>query len=417
MQGQLERFGIEPIWISGGDRGEMRGFPPNYSPEKAQRDILRQMGLGEIGCLMGHLRAFQEIIDSGDEWGIILEDDVDVFMNPVEALSGFEGKLVLGNSFRPRRQIRKTLRSGVHELAAIPYGAFCYAIHRRFAAQAIVHLAQSLHMPSDVYFRHACRLDPHGFFQVEGVAAENQDLGFVSVIGDEARMHNFPPTAWRKLEVDDSCPKLIHQIWLGPKPVPAGVEAWQRLNPGRIHKLWTAGEIWSILADYGMQEIWTSYMSAEMYPAAADVARYCILHRFGGFYADADSEPTRWMDIVAPFFVFESERYRPGLLCNGFLQLKAEHPVMEECISRIAQMSHPVPAHRVWQDLGPQLLTDVARPFPQIHRFPSSVFLPEHFEGDNDKCGIAPYCQHNWGSTHKPIKGPERTPAAKWLTP
>lgn len=417
MRKQLAAFGIEPKWIAGGDREDMTRMPPNYSSQKANRDIMRDMGLGEIGCLMGHLRAFQEIIDSGDEWGIILEDDVDLRRNPVEAftpVAALGGKLILGSDdhYKPRRRIRRTLDDGVHELSAVPYGAFCYAIHRKFAAQAIVHLAQSLHMPGDVYFRHACRKDPHGFYQVE--IAREAKIGGLSCVGDEARMANKPRNLWRAIEVSNVCPKLIHQIWLGPRPTPEHIETWRRVNPGRIHKLWTASELWNILADYDLQDAFTSYISSQMYPAAADIARYCILHRFGGFYADADSEALRWLDIATPFLVYESEKFRPGLICNGFLQVRQESPLMEEVIDRVRSLEHPVEPATVWKQLGPGLLTDVAKNH-QIDVLTSSLFLPYHFEGENIKPGISPYCKHDWDSTHVQVSVPKRR-FAPWLS-
>jgi len=404
---ELAKFDLSPKFIPGSDRELINTtYHADYDPEMAKKWIGRQMGKGEIGCLLGHLRAFQQLINSHEEWAVILEDDAALFKNPVEALSGFDGNLVLGVFTSPVNQFRRKIKSRegeVIECDEVPYGGYCYAIHRKFAAQAIAHLRQGLQCPIDVYFRHRSREGGGGFWQVEGVANEHA-IGQLSVIGDEARMHDRHPSAWRELETSEECPKLIHQIWVGPKPVPAGVSSWASMNPGRIHKLWRTNDLISILTDYEAFDAFREYLSEGLYPGAADIARLCILHRFGGLYADADSEAKRWFDITAPFVAWESETYRPGLLMNGFIQMKAGHPLMMDCLEKILEKTHPVPIYQIWKELGPQLLTDCAAKYPTINRQPSGLFVPDHHQGPNPDPGAEPYCTHDWDSTYKPVK-------------
>jgi hypothetical protein len=96
-------------------------------------------------------------------------------------------------------------------------------------------------------------------------------------------------------------PKILHRIWVGG-PMPEqyriyGVK-WERLNPGWTFRLWTDKDF----AD-GWLKNQDLFDKAEQYvPADAvgqfrsDVARYEILGRFGGVYADCDVEPLKPLD-------------------------------------------------------------------------------------------------------------------------
>jgi len=404
MLRQLTPLGIEPILIQGADREDMLYPPSDYDAGMANTYIGRQMGLGEIGCLLGHLRAFQQIVNSGEEYGHILEDDCVLTRDPrpsyqrvIDANPG--ARLILGLStdeWNSKSRVVHAERDGYLELTGLPYGAFHYVIHRKLAAQAIIHLRQSLHMPGDVYFKTWVEQnpDPGTYFQIEALGVVRTVAS--SVIGDEARMHNFPPSSWAVLEINDTCPLLIHQISLGPKEYPH-MDSWAAKHPKHLHKVWGHTECTAICDDYGVGKIYLEYCQKGFYPGAADIARYCILHRYGGLYADADSQCLRRVDIRYPFLVMESETYRPGLLCNGFIQTKANDPLMMAMIKRIATLFHPVPWCSIHQELGPGLLNHFQAAYPRQH-MPSGLFLPKHFEGQNPDAGD-PYCVHQWDGT------------------
>lgn len=401
MKRQLKKFDIQPNWVDAVDRERFQGFPEDYKSSLSHKWIKRDMGLGEIACLMSHLKAYQELIESGDEWAIILEDDVVLHRDPrtiLDKLPKVDGlKLVLGTvASNAKRVIRQSFGS-LHELEMVPYGAYCYAIHRKFAAQAIAHLRQTLHLPIDVYFRYAGLRNNGEFWQEYGIAEEGS-IGHVSAIGDEGRMHDRHPSAWRPLAENNACPYLIHQIWIGGPP-PQEIESWKKHNPQRLHILWGEGEVQQICKDYGLESVCNLYLNKRMYPAVADIARYCILHRHGGFYADADSKALRELEIKTPFLVSESETYRPGLLCNGFIQTKANCSLMADCLDFIREFQHPSDEGRVWANLGPGLLTEKSKSHC-IEKLPSGLFLPEHYLGKNPECEL-PYCEHNWNSTLK----------------
>ena len=400
---ECEKWGINPVWIAGDDRQEMRGSPKDYNPDMARACGRPAMGPGEIGCLRGHLRAYQALVNSEDQWAVVMEDDAVLHKDPREALGGFSGRLVLGFDTMPHNSADRQIVAqdgDVLQLSVVPYGAICYAIHRDYASRCLGYLGYSLHMPMDVFHVVYSRQQPAPvYWQVLGVSTERDPD--TSVIGDEARMHDRPPHTWRALETHDDCPLLLHQIWIGPNPPTQLMETWQSRNPKRIYKVWDQQACYTICKDYGVANAFEAYCYPGKYPGAADVARYCILHRHGGLYVDSDSICLREMDLRNEFLIYESEKYRPDLLSNCTIQVKAGSPLMLDLIRSIACMDHP--GDPIWTFVGPGLLTRVASGHI-ITKLPSGMFLPHHFLGDNEPCG-KPYATHHWESSSTSVPG------------
>ncbi len=87
-------------------------------------------------------------------------------------------------------------------------------------------------------------------------------------------------------------PKIIHQIWIGPKRFPKKyanwAETWKLLNPSWKYKFWTEKELNSL------NLINRSYFdNSESIGFKSDLARYEILNLFGGIYIDTDFECIR----------------------------------------------------------------------------------------------------------------------------
>lgn len=100
-----------------------------------------------------------------------------------------------------------------------------------------------------------------------------------------------------------SIPKIIHQIWVGPKPIPEKYiklgETWKKLHPDWEYKLWRDEDIkdW----DFGSKDL---YEKASSYQERADVLRYEILNKYGGIYVDTDYEALQNFDELASKYDF-----------------------------------------------------------------------------------------------------------------
>ena len=105
-----------------------------------------------------------------------------------------------------------------------------------------------------------------------------------------------------KIDPKSSIPRAIHQIWLqGQQNIPAeflsGVEAWRRHHADWQYTLWDESSIRRMLRE---SYAWflPVYSGYRYLHQRADAARYFILYRFGGVYADIDTEPVRALDSL-----------------------------------------------------------------------------------------------------------------------
>lgn len=74
----FKKNNIIPNWILDGQREDLteKIIELYYKYDPKIHD--RKLNLGEIGCMIGHLAAMEKIINSNSDYGIILEDDVDL---------------------------------------------------------------------------------------------------------------------------------------------------------------------------------------------------------------------------------------------------------------------------------------------------------------------------------------------------
>ena len=129
-------------------------------------------------------------------------------------------------------------------------------------------------------------------------------------------------------------PRKLHQIWLGPKPPPdAHAAAWRALHPDWEYKLWRDADV----AALGLENA-AAFSAATNWGEASDIARYEILLRFGGVYADMDFEPLRPLDALreaADFFVGFSN-VGAVEINNGLIGAAPGHALLAALVERVA---------------------------------------------------------------------------------
>ena len=87
-------------------------------------------------------------------------------------------------------------------------------------------------------------------------------------------------------------PKIIHQIWIGPNPIPSQcinyIKSVKELHQDYSHILWTNNNLPALppLA----KEQFERYGKVKKYAFQADILRYFLLYKFGGIYLDIDFE-------------------------------------------------------------------------------------------------------------------------------
>lgn len=92
-----------------------------------------------------------------------------------------------------------------------------------------------------------------------------------------------------------SVPKIIHQIWIGPKPLPPTLEkftkTWINNHPSWEYKFWGNKEVETL--NFPEKHLLEKCANLGI---KSDILRYVILYKFGGLYVDTDMECLRPFD-------------------------------------------------------------------------------------------------------------------------
>jgi len=196
-------------------------------------------------------------------------------------------------------------------------------------------------------------------------------------------------------------PKIIHQIWIGPKPAPTKfMNTWKEKHPDFEYIFWNEQEFEKRGIVFECQD------KIDMMPemcGKADIIRMELLYKYGGYYFDADSICIEPIDEVlmntTGFAGYENETTRPGLVANGTMAFPPNHPLCRAGIDWI--LNNNIIGIPAWQCVGPTLLTNLLNTgeYKDITVFPSYYFLPLHFTGNKYDGHAKIYQYQEWGST------------------
>lgn len=202
-----------------------------------------------------------------------------------------------------------------------------------------------------------------------------------------------------------SIPKIIHQLWIGPKPMPEKLmNTWREKHPDYTYIRWTECEIQKRNLKL---ECSNEIDRMTEINGKADIIRWEILYQYGGIFIDADSiclEPfdDSFLNRTA-FAGFENEECRKGLVATGTMGFIKNHPLCRAAIDWILNNdSCPYTCkQRAWYTVGPGLLTRLLETgnYKNFCVYPSYMFLPLHFTGIEYTGHKKVYAFQEWGST------------------
>ena len=200
-------------------------------------------------------------------------------------------------------------------------------------------------------------------------------------------------------------PKIIHQLWIGPKPRPSKFMAtWKDKHPDYEYIMWNEEELSK--SDLRLECV-PKINEIEEINGKADIIRWEILYHYGGLFIDADSiciEPFDYLiEQHKPFCGYENETARPGLVATGTMAFPKNHPLPRGAINyiKLNEVSRAKTGKMAWRTVGPELLTRLLQTnlFSDVVIYPSYYFLPKHLTGLQYMGHSIVYAYQEWGST------------------
>ena len=227
-----------------------------------------------------------------------------------------------------------------------------------------------------------------------------------------------------------SIPKILHQIWIGPKSPPTVLmKTWELKHPNLQYILWNEEEIQRRNLVFKCQK---QIDMIQEINGKADIIRWEILQKFGGIFVDADSiciEPFNDSFFEnTGFATFENKKIRDDLIATGTMGFVPEHTLLNDIIYSISNGKHDdaIQTHRAWASVGPALLTDFLNTQRYQHNmtiYPSHYFLPIHFTGDSYDGHKKVYAYQEWGTAKQSydtinsvVLPPSLLPPHKWVS-
>ena len=202
-------------------------------------------------------------------------------------------------------------------------------------------------------------------------------------------------------------PKILHQLWIGPKSPPHRMLAtWKEKHPDYEYILWTEDEF--ARRDFVPQCIDQINLISEI-NGKADILRWEILYKYGGVFFDADSICIEPLDesvflTKTGFAAFENETERGNLIATVAMGFVPNHPLCADIIEWIRtdpEAETMIRNYKAWYSVGPALITrflDTKR-YSDFTIFPSHFFLPHHFTGNHYDGHKKVYAYQEWGNT------------------
>jgi hypothetical protein len=143
-----------------------------------------------------------------------------------------------------------------------------------------------------------------------------------------------------QLSQPSNIPPILHMIWVGEKPVPKFFVdyflQWKKLMPSWYFMIWTNEKLTTEYFDENFLEL----IKTVKPPAQkADLIRYYILEKWGGFYVDADVIPKRSLEdlryIDNDVIVCNDILINWEFISTGFIASVPHHPAFKKMYENV----------------------------------------------------------------------------------
>lgn len=191
-------------------------------------------------------------------------------------------------------------------------------------------------------------------------------------------------------------PKIIHQIWVGPNPMPEKshgfIEKIKELHPGFEYRLWGNADITP--ENFKNYEI---IMKASSYAQKSDIMRYEILYKYGGIYLDIDMEVFQNMSplLTHDLVVCNEDENINSYMTNAFIACIAGNENLKNCVNSVPTINF---SQSINVATGPYYFRRNFTALASIRVLPTKTCYPVHFTRKSEKPAIDAevFMQHHW---------------------
>jgi mannosyltransferase OCH1-like enzyme len=196
-------------------------------------------------------------------------------------------------------------------------------------------------------------------------------------------------------------PKILHQIWVGPKPIPQdNINSWLNFHPDWEYYLWTEDTIVDRGLNLHNRYHYNSYYNDKCFNGAANILRLEVLYNYGGVYVDMDSICLNSLNSLEnlndDFFGVYSPNIK-GRVGNAFIGSTKHSPIIKHYMDQIHNLKKINPS---WKTTGGGLLTNIVKEYDIKNKIlPSTLFYSHTKEGKWLNPSTIRYSTHYWGTT------------------
>ena len=199
--------------------------------------------------------------------------------------------------------------------------------------------------------------------------------------------------------------RTIHIVWVGDenKRPDNCIETWRRKNPNWTVRIWGNRELTSL--EWHNHKHISQLLNLQMWNRVANIMRWEILDKHGGFAMDADGICLRsledWLFEPQIFACWENEIIAPGLIAAGYVYSYPGNPLIRQVIDDIYDL--PNVSEESSRLTGPHRLTQTYRRmrYTGLTVYPSHYFLPTCHNGFS-YTGTGPvFAEQFWASARQ----------------
>lgn len=133
-------------------------------------------------------------------------------------------------------------------------------------------------------------------------------------------------------------PKIIHQIWIGPNPIPEKVKGYCELAKSKFsdyeYMFWNNDNIPELPTK--CQNQIKKYEKKQKYAFVADILRYYILNEYGGVYLDVDFIVyNNFSELIDKPFFCVNPNYNCYHVCNGVFGCEPNNPILSKLLDEL----------------------------------------------------------------------------------